>query len=518
SSVSLTSSTISYCNAGNGGDGGPGISGGNGGRGNAGGSGGGVALVANTSSVSLTSSTISYCNAGNGGDGGNLSESSGGDGGVGGRGGAIFTSSAGTLSVNSSTLDNCFAGNGGNGANAGTHRGGNGGSGGAIWTSGNITAVSSSFTGCFAGVNGTGNSTGIPGTGSAIFTTRGGTLRFNRVYSSKPVGSLVFALDTLDALNNWWGSNSNPSGLYNTTYNPWLVLGGTATPPVINLTGASAIRANLTCDSDATCHDPALEHVPDGVPLQFTLTSGKGTLSPSANRTVDGSAGTRFSPLAPGIATVNVTGDHQSIFVSVPVIGNATDLARMTLPDSSLYQNTDTRIPISVMHLTAGTGMSFNLTYDPTVIRINEITLNESYASASSLEVNATPGLVRLSLTCTDGITIGSAVPLFLLNTTGTGAIGSLTPLALHHAQWSEGSFVPLPFDTVDGSALVYRIRGDLNGNAVVDIGDTAKTAFMVVNRIPHLIPDADFNNNGRIDVGDASKIARYLVGKIAEL
>jgi hypothetical protein len=436
---------------------------------------GGALFMYHSGNITVTGSTIVFCSAG--------------------IAGAIWGES---VTVNASTISDCMA----TAMVAAIH--------------GNAVLVTSStITNCSVAAN---------ETDSSVIHAHSGTIRFSWLVGNSQSAWCVYAYNiseapgNITASYNWWGSNSQPARLYNTTASPWLVLGGTATPPFINLTGTSAIRANLTCDSDGTYHDPAREHVPDGFPLQFALTSGKGTLLPSVNRTVDGSAGTRFSPLAPGIATVNVTGDHQSIFVSVPVLGNATDLARMTLPDSSLYQNTDTRIPISVMHLTAGTGMSFNLTYDPTVIRINEITLNESYASASSLEVNATPGLVRLSLTCTDGITIGSAVPLFLLNTTGTGAIGSLTPLALHHAQWSEGSFVPLPFDTVDGSALVYRIRGDLNGNAVVDIGDTAKTAFMVVNRIPHLIPDADFNNNGRIDVGDASKIARYLVGKIAEL
>ncbi|MFA7303390.1 MAG: dockerin type I repeat-containing protein, partial [Methanoregula sp.] len=92
------------------------------------------------------------------------------------------------------------------------------------------------------------------------------------------------------------------------------------------------------------------------------------------------------------------------------------------------------------------------------------------------------------------------------------------TPLTLTSAMWSDTTFNKRQLDTVNGSALVYRIRGDLNGNGWVDIGDTAKTAYMVVKLTPDLIPDADFNNNGRIDVGDATKIARYLVGKITEL
>ncbi|MFA5415034.1 MAG: PKD domain-containing protein, partial [Methanoregula sp.] len=242
----------------------------------------------------------------------------------------------------------------------------------------------------------------------------------------------------------------------------------------------------------------------------------------------DGSSATVQNPVytytTAGIFTVslNATNAAGSTTITktgyISVSGNTTDRARLSLPAASLYQDTATQLPVLVTSITGGTGISFDLAYDPAVIRVNEITLNQSYASGSSLTVNATSGLVRLSLTSTEGINIGSPVPVFLVNTTSTGAVGSHTPLTLTSAMWSDTTFNKRQLDTVNGSALVYRIRGDLNGNGWVDIGDTAKTAYMVVKLTPDLIPDADFNNNGRIDVGDATKIARYLVGKITEL
>ncbi|MDD5188937.1 MAG: NosD domain-containing protein, partial [Methanoregula sp.] len=192
--------------------------------------------------------------------------------------------------------------------------------------------------------------------------------------------------------------------------------------------------------------------------------------------------------------------------------------ARMSIPNASIYQNTNTPLPVRVTNMSHATGISFNLTYDPAVIRVNEITLNQSYADGSSLSVNATPGLLRISLTCTNPITIAQPIPVFFINTTSTTPVGSSSPLDIDSAGWGDESFNLRSFDVVNGSVLVYRIRGDLNGNHWVDIGDTAKTAYMVVNLTPHLVPDADFNNNGRIDTGDASMIACYLVGKIGDL
>ncbi|MFA5415251.1 MAG: lectin like domain-containing protein [Methanoregula sp.] len=239
--------------------------------------------------------------------------------------------------------------------------------------------------------------------------------------------------------------------------------------------------------------------------------TGSSAQNPSHTYTVAGTYSvTMTAANASGSSTLAKTG--------YIVVNKTTELPRLILPDVSHYQNTVTSTPIRVMNLPGGTGISFNLTYDPSVIRVNEITVNESYASGSSLEVNATPGLIRLAFTRTEGITVGAPVPLLFLNTTGTGPVGASTPLVFGHAMWSNTSFGSQPLETVNGSILIYRIRGDLNGNGWVDIGDTAKTAYMVVKLTPDLVPDADFNNNGVIDVGDATMIACYLVGKLPGL
>ncbi len=225
-----------------------------------------------------------------------------------------------------------------------------------------------------------------------------------------------------------------------------------------------------------------------------------------------------------GTRTVNLTvtnaaGSNSMVRDNyITVTESPADRARIILPAASLYRNTGTQLPVQVMNVTGGTGISFDLAYNPAVIRIDEITLNQSYASGSNLAVNATPGRIRVALTRTDGIIIGSPVPVFILNTTGIGAVGVSTPLTLTNARWGDGTFNYRTFDTVNGTALVYRHRGDLNGNGGIDIGDTAWTAWMVVEKTPDLIPDADFNNNGRIDIGDATKIAYYLIGKIPDL
>ncbi|WP_052697454.1 S8 family serine peptidase [Methanoculleus bourgensis] len=65
--------------------------------------------------------------------------------------------------------------------------------------------------------------------------------------------------------------------------------------------------------------------------------------------------------------------------------------------------------------------------------------------------------------------------------------------------------------------AFTIWVKGDLNNNDLVDIGDAALVAYMVVGNVPEDLL-ADFNQNGVVDIGDAAKVAYVVVGRISEL
>ena len=65
--------------------------------------------------------------------------------------------------------------------------------------------------------------------------------------------------------------------------------------------------------------------------------------------------------------------------------------------------------------------------------------------------------------------------------------------------------------------AFTIRVKGDLNNNDLVDIGDAALVAYMVVGNVPEDLL-ADFNGDGVVDIGDAAKVAYFVVGRISEL
>jgi len=94
---------------------------------------------------------------------------------------------------------------------------------------------------------------------------------------------------------------------------------------------------------------------------------------------------------------------------------------------------------------------------------------------------------------------------------------GGSISLDLQNVEFSDADFnLYTPAVVVDGQITVG-IKGDFNGNGRVDIGDVAKVAFMVAEKVSKDL-NPDFNENGRVDIGDVAKISFYLTGKVSEL
>jgi len=293
------------------GDGDPGFSGGNGGG------------IYNEGTLTINSCTISNNRAGNGSDGAN-----------GGHGGGIYN--AGTLTINGCTISNNMAGNGGTG--------GNGGNGGAIYNeAGNkVTITKTVFTGNRAGSGGTGGTdgtggvfynSGINGEGSTTTTSSSDKsstdtsmikINFNRIVSNLPNAIVNLEKSTINAINNWWGSNDGPASGTNwgqVDVKPWIIL--TLFAPSTIYAGSSAtITADFTKNSDQ--EDTSKEgYIPDGIPVQFTTNFGSIGSKSVTKYTVNGIATAIFrADEGLGAAFIQVNADNQlstmNIIVSSP--------------------------------------------------------------------------------------------------------------------------------------------------------------------------------------------------------
>ena len=89
------------------------------------------------------------------------------------------------------------------------------------------------------------------------------------------------------------------------------------------------------------------------------------------------------------------------------------------------------------------------------------------------------------------------------------------------YLRWEIGGGTPdRVFTTLSGYSIQdtpVEIRGDLNGNGHVDIGDVSRVAWMAAGLTP-VDMRADFNGDDKVDGADAALIAYYYVGKIKVL
>jgi predicted outer membrane repeat protein len=195
-------------------------------------------------------------------------------------GGAIFNEA--TLNVTDSTFTGNHADFGGAIANVvgstltvtdSNFTGNNAGSdGGAILNLESLTVTGSNFENNTASV------------GGAIWDNGDAEVHFNRIVGNSPSNSEIFStFGTVDATLNWWGSNTSPAGKISTAsggtvlFDPWLVLTVTADPMTIFNGSTSQVTADLQHDSNGVYHDPALGHVPDGIPITLTTDWGSFT-------------------------------------------------------------------------------------------------------------------------------------------------------------------------------------------------------------------------------------------------
>ena len=195
------------------------------------------------------------------------------------------------------------------------------GYGGSIWSYGTLNVLRSIFTGNNANYNGgairtwgtltisgsdlSGNNAGTRGTGISNYqgTT---TANFNRFIGT---GTILESISgSIDAKNNWWGSNTSPSAKVSGSVDvsTWLVLNIISSPNSIYTGNTSTITADLTRNQNGVYFNPANGHVPNGIVVNFTGTLG----SITSGTLVNGSVSRTFTAgYTPGVAVVNATVD-----------------------------------------------------------------------------------------------------------------------------------------------------------------------------------------------------------------
>ncbi len=153
-------------------------------------------------------------------------------------------------------------------------------------------------------------------------------VQFNRIVGNSRYGLYNVGNGTINATNNWWGSNapnsSDISGI-TVTYDPWLVISINSATDRSDRNGTYynyQITADLTHNNhgDDTSSDG---NIPDDIPIYFNTTIG--TIS-SSGSTKKGKAEMKLTSSSAGMTNVSATLDNQTVskalnITSVNILG-----------------------------------------------------------------------------------------------------------------------------------------------------------------------------------------------------
>jgi len=184
-------------------------------------------------------------------------------------------------------------------------------------------------------------------------------------------------------------------------------------------------------------------------------------------------------------------------------------------------------VPISLANAECITGLSPTIAYDPSVVQVLGISANTSVVTVTmqgTPNIDNTAGLAKLSLTSGgDGITVTSRVPVADVTFELLGANGMSTDLTFVDTEMmlANTDFEVFAPNSIEDGRITVLMRGDFNGNDVIDIGDVARIVCLRAGSIattPEDLAIGDFNGNGEIDMEDVTKLANYQLGNIDTL
>jgi PKD repeat protein len=328
--------------------------------------------------------------------------------------------------------------------------------GGAIANQQNTVFVnSSSFVNCYASAS--------PG---AIYSTNGGKVTFCRFSHVAASDGIIIKSNaegsTIDATENWWGTNAPPAWWVSRgNLNPYLVLGVTATPSSITTAETSIVSANLSYDSNGNL--PVGNILPDSIPVYFTTVSGPGSVPPGVVLTTSHLASTTFTPSDGGSAMVNASADGWNVSArisisSFPVIAFSGTPVSGNPPLTVTFNDTSAGTPApSTWNWSFGDGQWFNTTDSAAK------NTTHTYAAAGtytvSLTANNTAGAGTLSRA--GYITVTAPAP--------TGTPTPATPVATPDTRDNDDGFpspAVSPTTSGDGTLPLMTVTVSIGGDS----------------------------------------------------
>jgi len=132
--------------------------------------------------------------------------------------------------------------------------------------------------------------------------------------------------------------------------------------------------------------------------------------------------------------------------------GTVSAETRIAIPEGSFEDTAD--LPVIISGITAATGVSFELSYDKDIVRIESITASSEIPGSNVVpRIDNDAGYAKVAVTNTEGISAAEPASLAVIRLTRVGPGGGT--VTLRDPRWSDTHFVTKTFDVVESGNIV---------------------------------------------------------------
>ena len=357
---------------------------------------------------------------------------------------------------------------------------------------------------------------------------------FNRVvnHSGSAATSTGTGIVAGDFENNWWGCNAGPNNVgcgnmvgSGVDFDPWIVLGISASPATIPPGGSTTVTADMTHNSNAAV--PSVTEFVPQVAVAFAAVAN-GSVFPTSGTITNGQATTTFTSNSTSSGSASATVDNQTVNTPInvsavntytwsPLLGSTNyTLPTNWTPNRVLPQTNDTLV------IDGTTTPAPLITDIPTQTIAGLHLINSAAATLNASTIGAAKTLTLSGATLSD-LTIPATNSVTLAGTTGltinvaSGSAGTIGGLVLfqdgpHRLVGNAANAI-----TFQSGAICTTVPGTFSGNpfgsgAGAGNGAAGSVIFANGSTYSHNSGDSPFGSvgNGPVATFQTGSLARW--------
>lgn len=194
-----------------------------------------------------------------------------------------------------------------------------------------------------------------------------------------------------------------------------------------------------------------------------------------------------------------------SVVLAVAVLAtntaSATGTETISIGSATMDKNSTAVVQLSIANAVKITGLSLDISYDPAVVEVLDISVNEDMTGSSVVsDIDNIAGKIRIVLTNTDMINSVESISLINIAVHAIGEAGDETALTLQNVEIADITFLPTPVELIVNGLVKIN-----NGNPV--LSDTINSEIKDNTIVASSVQSDSTNDKSN---GDEDTAARY--------